>query len=59
MVAMILPVIVALTVAGAVVSGFCPASASGLAATWPRRTDRTPCLDSDRTGETAGGHGGP
>jgi hypothetical protein len=56
---MIRPVIIALPFVGAVVNGFWRASALGIAATWPRRTDRTSGLDPDHAGESATGDGGP
>jgi len=56
---MILTLIIALPLIGAVVYGCWLASELGIAATWPRRTGRTARLDSDQAGEAASGHGGP
>jgi hypothetical protein len=59
MASMILALIIAVPLIGAVVYACWLASELGVATTWPRRTGRTSRLDPDHAGEAASGHGGP
>jgi hypothetical protein len=59
MAGMVLRLIIALPLVGAVVYGAWLASRLGIAATWPRRAGRLSRLGPDRGSEAVTGDGGP